>query len=203
MIEYLTIGTVALLASVSPGPDFAIVAKNALSQNRKMAILTSLGVGSGMLFHAAYCILGFAVIIANSPFIYSLIKYLGASYLIYLGLKSLFSKNNQLAERVQFQASDSSGALKAFLDGLLTNVLNPKVTLFILSIFTVIMNSEVSRLAQVGFGIEIACITTVWFVFLSVGLTHQSIYQKINTVQHVVNKIIGCILIALGFIVIL
>jgi RhtB (resistance to homoserine/threonine) family protein len=202
VIKYLSIGIVALLASVSPGPDFAIVARNALSKNRKMAIMTSLGVGTGMLFHATYCILGFAVVIANSIVVYNIIKYLGSGYLIYLGLSNFFSKNNPLPDLRQV-STHSLNPVRAFVDGLLTNSFNPKVTLFMLSIFTVIINANVSRFVQIGCGLEIACITTLWFIFLSVSLTHEYIYRKINAVQHLVNKIIGLILVTMGLVIVL
>ncbi|WP_077216996.1 LysE family transporter [Piscirickettsia litoralis] len=90
MVEYYTIALIALLAAVSPGPDFVIVAKNALLYDRRSGVMTS--VGAGVLVHSFYCVLGLAVVISQSLLLFSLIKYLGAAYLIYLGVKSLFSE---------------------------------------------------------------------------------------------------------------
>src|SRR5579863_5423615 len=92
MIEFLTISTIITLAVISPGPDFALVSRNALRYSQKVGIMTSLGTGSGALFHATYCILGFAIIISQSVLLFNVIKYLGAAYLIYLGGKGLLEK---------------------------------------------------------------------------------------------------------------
>src|SRR3990167_260648 len=202
MIEYLTIAIITLLASISPGPDFVVVARNALTRNRSMAVMTSLGVGSGMLVHTIYCVLGLALIISNSIPIFNLIKYLGAAYLIYLGLKSLFSKDNKLPATNTENLVSSGSSWKAFRDGLITNVFNPKVTLFMLSIFTVMINPHTSRLIQASYGVEIAFITGSWFVFLSFGLTHTYIVTKITNLQRVINITICLALIMLGVMVV-
>lgn len=198
MIEYYTIGVIALLAAISPGPDFVVVAKNALAHDRSKAILTSLGIGVGILVHSTYCLLGLGIVISQSLLLFSIIKYLGASYLIYLGLKSLLSKEKKLNPQLNKSSQKSISSWKAFHNGLLTNVLNPKCTLFMLSIFTLVVKSHTPVFIQATFGMEIAFITSSWFVFLSIGLTHKVIKSKIQKVQKVVSKVIGVALIALG-----
>jgi RhtB (resistance to homoserine/threonine) family protein len=199
--DYLTIAFIALFASISPGPDFLVVAKNALTRNRSMAVITSIGVGAGMLVHTVYCVLGIAFIIANSILMFSIVKYLGASYLVYLGVKSLRSYDDKLSIPNAGNLVSSGSAWNAFRDGFVTNVFNPKVTLFMLSIFTVIVSPVTPRLIQASYGIEIALITGSWFVFLSFGLTHPFIFNKISNSQRIINIIIGFALIALGMMV--
>lgn len=198
MIEYYTIALIAILAAISPGPDFVVVAKNALTHNCRSAIMASLGVGVGVLVHSTYCVLGLAIVISQSLLLFSLIKYLGAAYLIYLGIKSLFSKSDRLPNQIQNNNTTNRSAWLAFRDGLLTNVLNPKCTLFMLSVFTLVVKPHTPSLVQAIYGIEIALITAGWFVFLSFGLTSKMIKSKIEKVQHVVEKLIGGVLIALG-----
>tara|TARA_R110000868_G_scaffold8205_3_gene42539 strand:+ start:131647 stop:132261 length:615 start_codon:yes stop_codon:yes gene_type:complete len=200
MFDYLSIALIALLAAISPGPDFVVVAKNALAHNRTSAIMTSIGIGAGILIHASYCVLGLAIVISQSLLLFSVIKYLGAAYLIYLGVKSLFTKTNHLpsADRHAKQRSP----MLAFRDGLLTNILNPKCTLFMLSVFTLVVKPHTPTFVQATYGIEIALITAVWFVFLSYGLTIDYIKSKLEKVQHIVNKLIGAVLIAFGVVVI-
>ncbi len=201
MFEFYTIALIALLAAVSPGPDFVVVAKNAISYNRRSAIMTSLGISAGILVHSTYCILGLGLIISQSLLLFSLIKYVGAAYLIYLGLKSLFSKSGPMPT-IKKSDNQQHNIGRAFLDGLLTNVLNPKCTLFMLSIFTVVVKPHTSLYVQAIYGIEIAVIAAVWFVFLSYGLTHASVKARVEKVQHHATKVIGVILIALGIAVI-
>ena len=88
MQEFLSISLLIMLAAVSPGPDFAVVTKNSLLYSRKAGLFTALGVSVSLLIHAVYCILGLAIIISQSLLAFSVIKYLGAAYLIYIGFKA-------------------------------------------------------------------------------------------------------------------
>ncbi len=203
MLEYYTIAIIALLAAISPGPDFVIVTKNAIVHSRHHAIMTSLGVGAGILVHVTYCVLGLAIIISQSLLLFNIIKYLGAAYLIYLGIKSLLSKDGKTTLPLNATHTANISGWNAFRIGLLTNVLNPKCTLFMLSIFTVIVKPNTPTLEQALYGLEIAFITACWFVFLSIGLTHKVVKAKIDKVQKFVTKAIGLILISLGVFVIL
>lgn len=197
MIEYYTIALIAILAAISPGPDFVIVAKNALTHNVRSAVMTSLGVGAGVMVHTLYCVLGLAIVISQSIFLFNLIKYLGAAYLIYLGLKSLLSRGSHLSMPTTKIKTIRSSWL-SFRDGLLTNVLNPKCTLFMLSIFTLVVKANTPSLIQASYGLEIAFITAAWFVFLSYGLTSSIIKSRLEKIQHIVEKLIGAVLITLG-----
>lgn len=200
LIEYYTIGLIALFACMSPGPDFIVVAKHAFSHNRQSAIMASLGIGSGIIIHSSYCVLGLALVISQSLLLFSLIKYLGAAYLIYLGIKSLLSKKSHLPNSTHKTTVPSKW--QAFQDGLLTNVLNPKCTLFMLSIFTLVVKPHTPTFIQASYGLEILIITLVWFVFLSYGLTTHQVKKRIEKVQHIVSKLIGIILVTVGIAVI-
>lgn len=79
---------ICFIGMISPGPDFLLVTKNALLYPKRQALATAFGIVSGCLFHATYCILGLGLIITQSILIYTIIKYAGACYLIYLGFKS-------------------------------------------------------------------------------------------------------------------
>lgn len=116
MSEFFAISLVIILAAISPGPDFAIVTKNALLYSRKAGIFTALGVSISLLIHASYCILGLAVIIAKSLLLFSLIKYLGATYLIYIGIKSLCTKRSLKETPIQ-RATVTMTALQSFRQG--------------------------------------------------------------------------------------
>lgn len=202
MLDYYTIAVIALLAAISPGPDFAVVAKNAIGHHRQAAIMTSLGIGVGILIHSTYCVLGLAVVISQSLLVFNLIKYVGAGYLIYLGIKSLFSKSTPAKALSAKTANSTLSNWQAFKNGLLVNVLNPKCTLFMLSVFTVVVKPHTPTMVQASYGVLIALITAGWFVFLSIGLTHTIVKQKIEKVQHVVTKAIGVVLMSLGIFVI-
>lgn len=197
---YYTIALIALLAAISPGPDFAVVVKNSIAHHRRSGIATALGVAAGVVVHTSYCVLGLAVIISQSLLLFSLIKYLGAAYLIYLGVKSIISKKPLL--EVTATSGADFGLWKSFREGFLTNLLNPKCTLFMLSIFTLVVKPNTPMLTQAVYALEIIAITALWFVFLSYGLTLKVIKKRLDQVQHIVTKLIGGLLIILGLTVI-
>ena len=74
----LTVTVIATLAMVSPGPDFVLVVKNAARHSRQAALMTTLGINLGIAVHMSYCILGLALIIAQTPWLFGLLKYAGA-----------------------------------------------------------------------------------------------------------------------------
>lgn len=197
MTEFFTITLIILLAAISPGPDFAMVVKNSLLYNRKSGIFTALGVSCSIFIHSSYCILGLAIIISKSLLMFSIIKYCGAAYLIYIGTKSLLAKY-KVTEIIEQPSSIKFNAYQHFLQGLLCNLLNPKAIMFILAFFTLIIKPTTSWVAQVGFGIEIALIHFLWFSCLALMITHQRVKTQLNKIQHYIIKIMGIVLIGFG-----
>ena len=89
--QFLTIATLHLFAVMSPGPDFALIIRQSLYYNRRASIITSIGIGTGILFHIFYCIIGLGIIISQSSYLFNLFRICGGLYLIFIGYKS-FSK---------------------------------------------------------------------------------------------------------------
>lgn len=131
LTQFFTIGLLMLFCAMLPGPDFALVTKNSLLHSRRSGLFTSLGIGSAVLVHITYCALGLAIVISNSLLLFNFIKYIGAAYLIYLGITSLLSKQPEklTASNKKIQKSTLSNLL-SFRQGFLCNLLNPKATLF-------------------------------------------------------------------------
>jgi threonine/homoserine/homoserine lactone efflux protein len=125
---------------------------------------------------------------------------LGAAYLVYLGVKSLLAKQGHLA--VEKLAGEQQSSWAAFRNGLLTNLLNPKCTLFLLSIFTMVVNPGTPKLVQATYGFEISFIALVWFAFLSCALTLPAVKLRIDKVQHIATKLIGLVLLVLAIVVV-
>lgn len=125
----LTVAVIHLLAVMSPGPDFIMTIHNTLKYSRRSGIYSAIGLGLGIAVHVTYCLVGIAVIISKSVVLFSIIKYLGAAYLIYIGIKALRSKRGPDYGSEEHVPQDIS-PLKALRSGFLTNVTNPKATLF-------------------------------------------------------------------------
>jgi threonine/homoserine/homoserine lactone efflux protein len=120
---------VAALLIVTPGPDTALVTRNALLAGRRVASFTALGIGAGSIFWALASVLGIAVLLEESVVAFTVCKFVGAAYLGYLGLRSLiasFQKSKQGAVSAPAPQATSLGKRVAFRQGLLNNLFNPK-----------------------------------------------------------------------------
>lgn len=194
--EFLTIALVHLLAVASPGPDFAIVLKTSIAHGRRSAVLTSLGIGSGIFIHVAYCVLGLGLIISKSESLFGVIKYLGAAYLIYLGIGALRSASGPTAQESE-AASNLSGP-RAFFQGLATNALNPKATLFFLAVFSVTVRPTTPDAVKTLYGVWMACATAAWFSMLSLLFTNPGLRGRILALGPWFDRLMGSALVVLG-----
>jgi threonine/homoserine/homoserine lactone efflux protein len=119
-----------LLLNFTPGPDMLYVLGNSVGRGRRAGVVSALGIGGGTLVHTLAAALGLSALLASSPLAYDVLRYAGAAYLIYLGVRTLLSRGTALT------AAAKTGAVPLFAlfrQGVLTNVLNPKVALFFLA----------------------------------------------------------------------
>lgn len=200
-MEYLPlIGTVAvlnLLAAISPGPDFIMTVKNSLRYSRRSGIFTGIGIGLGLSVHLIYCAAGIGYFISKSIILFSVIKILGAGYLIYIGLCSILAKGSKLEITEEKTEADLS-RIEAFKMGFLTNVLNPKATLFFLSLFTFVINPPTPLYIILIISFIIIATALVWFTIVSIFFTHQRIRQMFLKYGNIINRFLGGLLVALG-----
>lgn len=196
--EFLTVAFVHLLAVMSPGPDFAMITRNSLVYSKRTGIYSALGLSFGILVHITYSLVGIGFIIAKSIVLFSIIKFLGAAYLIYIGYKSLRAKSHK-EQTKHFAKKDDISKSSAVLAGFLTNVLNPKATLFFLALFTQVIHQSTPTGIKILYGIEMTTVQFLWFALVALFFSNRVIKTKISTVHHYVEKGIGIVLIALGF----
>ena len=200
-MEYLAlIGTVTiihLLAVISPGPDFIIACRNSLSYSRKTGIWTAVGFGFGIAVHVFYSLAGLALVISKSILLFNAIKFLGAGYLIYIGLKSILSKSSKI-ELGEHDKKEDITHFAAIRIGFLTNVLNPKATLFFLSLFTLVISPTTPFSIMAVMSAIMVINTMLWFSLVAVFLTQKRIRSIFERFQGIFNKTLGGLLIALG-----
>jgi RhtB (resistance to homoserine/threonine) family protein len=192
-----TVTLVHLLAVISPGPDFVMACRNALLYSRKTGICTAVGFGLGIAVHISYALFGLAWVVAQSVILFSVIKYLGAAYLIFIGVQSFLSKTKTLEPGVASKQKDIP-PMVAIRMGFVTNVLNPKATLFFLSLFTMVVGPEVSVFEITIISIILIGVTVLWFSLVAVIMTQKRIRQTFERYQGVFNKSLGGLLVALG-----
>lgn len=197
--EFITIALVHLVAVASPGPDFAIVVRNSVSYGRRIAMYTSVGIGLGILLHVAYSLIGLSVVIKTTPWLYSAISYLSAAYLLYLAWGALRAGPSDSAATVAMGKNASTiTARKALMSGFLTNGLNPKATLFFLSLFTAIIDINTPFAVKAVYGLYLAFATGVWFCFLSYLLSTSRVAKLIGDKGYWLDRLMGVVLVALA-----
>ena len=194
--EFLLLASAHLLAVASPGPDLALILRQSIKHGRATAIRPSLGIGSGILFHVTYAVLGLALLIRGSEAVFTAVKYAGALYLIWIGLKALLTRPYSEAQAAG-EGSDSPRR-GAYVEGLLVNVLNPKAMLFFIALFSVGVSPTTPLIVQVGYGLWMGLATTAWFSLVSVFFTQPAVRARFLRAGHWFDRGMGLVFLALA-----
>ncbi|QEI06531.1 LysE family translocator [Pigmentiphaga aceris] len=195
MTELLAVITITILAVISPGPDFAMVTRNSLLLSRRAGVLTALGIGLGVVVHVSYTLLGIGLLIKQSVWLFDLLKLAGAAYLIYLGIKMLRAKPDMGVETAAPPAMSDLAALRI---GFLTNALNPKTTVFIVSLFMQVVQPSTPILVQIGYGAFISAAHMLWFALVALFFSSGAIRLRLLRVRHWIDRAFGGLLVSFG-----
>jgi threonine/homoserine/homoserine lactone efflux protein len=140
IVKYEAFLLAGILLNLTPGSDTMYILGRSIAQGRKAGILSALGISTGSVIHTVFTAVGLSVILAQSATAFNVVKYAGAIYLIFLGVKALMTQSapsaklEQLIQQVSYR--------RVYLDGILTNVLNPKVALFFLAFLPQFINPD-------------------------------------------------------------
>lgn len=201
--QFFLIAAVHLLAVASPGPDFAIILKQSIRYDRRTAIFTSLGIAAGIMVHVTYSLVGIGLLIAGDERLFSLLKYLAASYFCYVawgGLnaqKPIRSERNESVINIKSNR-DFPSSKKAFFTGFLINGLNVKATLFFVSLFSVVIMPTTPVAIKLSYGLYMTVATAAWFVFLSYLLTHARVRYFLQVKGYLLDRTMGVVLLLLA-----
>ncbi len=194
----LTVALIHLLAVMSPGPDFVMITRNSLVYTRKSGIYSAVGLGLGILVHITYCLVGIAVIISRSIIVFSVLKYIGAAYLLYIGVKSLRAKPAESIQVDQAAGAKDLSRAQAMRIGFITNVANPKATLFFLSLFTLVIHPTTPFIVKLIMATEMFIVQILWFSVVAVIVSHRLVRSRIARIQHYMERFMGGVLILFG-----
>ena len=211
--QFLTVCGLHLLAVVSPGPDFAIVVKQSIQHGRTTALWTTLGIGSAICVHASYTLLGFGLLVKTSWLVFTVMKGIAAAYLAYLGLHALWPKkkrtsaneagvqpSEQREEDALRDVENKSGEMpprRAFAMGFGTNALNPKATLFFVTVISAVVDPATPRLILIGYFAWMGVMVVIWFSLVSIFFTRASVRIAFLRLGPWFDRAIGVVLLGL------
>jgi RhtB (resistance to homoserine/threonine) family protein len=188
-----------ILLNITPGSDTMYILGRSIAQGKKAGIVSVLGISTGALIHTVFAGFGLSVIIAQSPFAFNFVKYLGAIYLCYLGIKMLLdtAKNDFNIQQIEEQLD----LKKIYYSGILTNVLNPKVALFFLAFLPQFVNNQYinNPIPFLILGLTFVFTGTIWCLILALfsSLLANKI-KKNYSIKKWIDTITGSVFIAIG-----
>ena len=211
---FLLITSVHLLAAASPGPDFVLVSQQTLAKGRRTGLICSLGITLGLAIHITYSVLGLATLIAHSQPLLTAIKWLGGSYLIYLGWQGIQAKAKKpvdLTVAVDLDAIDLDADIsikKASIDtsstasilrrGFFCNVFNPKAPVYFVAIFTLVLSPGIPLWQLAIYGIWMMVLQMAWFSTVVMLLSIPAIHRRFQRFEHWIDRVLGTAMIVLG-----
>ncbi|MGE6786161.1 LysE family translocator [Ensifer adhaerens] len=199
-LELASLMAIFAFAIVSPGADLAMVMRQSIVHGRRPAIITSFGIGTSLMFHVTYTILGLGLIISQSIYLFNIVKWCGVAYLLYIGIKALRAGQTEI--KVDHTEGNGSvrgqSAAKAFGLGFAANALNPKPVFFFLSIFSTVVSAHTPILVKFGYGLVMASCLILWFVGVSLFMTTPRMRAAFTRASKWIDRASGVVFIALG-----
>lgn len=190
---------VTSLAVISPGADFAMVTRTSLMESRRAGLWVAIGIGCGVLVHAAYTLLGLGVVLQRLPWLFKLLQWSGAAYLLWLGISLWRGASSAQAPSKRQAAEPGDAQGRSFWGlGFLTNALNPKTALFIISLFMQVAGHGVPLLTQLAYGAFIAAAHVLWFTLVACFFSAPVLQPRAQALRPWIDRSLGCVLMALG-----
>lgn len=197
--NYTTFLITGIILNLTPGSDTLYILSRSISQGKKAGILSALAISCGSIFHTIFAAMGLSIILSQSLMAFNIVKYAGAAYLIFLGIKTLFSKNVSSAGIAEIKSE--LNYRKIFISGIVTNLLNPKVALFFLAFLPQFIDPNYSNhaLSFVMLGLTFVTTGTIWCLILAIYSSKlANAINKSDKVKLWLDKITGIIFISLG-----
>lgn len=187
-----------LILNITPGPDLLYIISRSAVQGKKAGVVAALGIGAGCLVHVLAAAFGLSVILVSSSFLFTVVKYIGAAYLFYLGVSTLLSLKQK---ELQVQKSVALPLARIFRQAVLINVLNPKVALFFLALLPQFVSPAAEFPAGVFLFLGLVFNINGTIVNVLLGMFASTISERIQAtafVQRLLKTLAGALFLAFG-----
>ncbi|VBB09049.1 lysine-type exporter protein (lyse/ygga) [Lucifera butyrica] len=189
----------ALAINISPGPDLMYILSRTLANGKNVGIASSAGVGAGALVHVSAAAFGLSTLLATSITAFNLVKYIGAAYLIYLGIKNWRCSGTHLD--LAAKSVPGVSPWQAFKQGMLVDILNPKAAIFFMAFLPQFVRPEIASIPLQLFGLGTLVIImglVVETIFILLASTISCHLQKKNSVSKWLDRFLGSVFVGLG-----
>ncbi|MGY3572115.1 LysE family translocator [Vibrio paucivorans] len=187
------VAVIWMLAVATPGANVLLTINTALHYDRKLAVFSALGVSSAILIWAFVGGSGLVILFSHFPQLFTAMKIIGGSYLLYLGLRQIYVafKEKQLAQLADSQSVQSPSSKRIFWSAFITSILNPKTGFFVVSLFSVSMPEEMSVPMIVAIMLIMHAITLAWHIVLAFAFSHRSAKNFYGRISGIMNYVTG------------
>lgn len=198
--NYISFIVAGIILNLTPGADTMYILTRSISQGHKAGVYSVLGIATGALMHTLLASFGLSMILTQSATAFAIVKYLGVAYLVYLGVKMILDKKNSFSAN-RGSNKENVNLRKIYLQGVLTNVLNPKVALFYLAFLPQFINPEYATgaLPFILLGFTFMTTGTLWCLLLAfaASLITKTLREN-DKIAILLQKLSGLIFVGLG-----
>ncbi|MFI6170552.1 LysE family translocator [Nocardia sp. NPDC051052] len=196
--QTLALGGVILVAAMSPGPDFVIVTRSSALSGRRAGMACAAGIAGGVFLWSVVSALGVAGLLAASALAFTIVKLIGAGYLMLLGVRALLAARRGGYDSTAELPASGPSAIAAFRQGLLTNLLNPKVAVFFIALLPQFVPAEPAVTDTLSLGAVAALVSLTWFTVLANIVNALRGLLAKATVRRTIDTVMGTLLVAFG-----
>lgn len=195
LIAWLSLVSICLLGAMSPGPSLAVVVRHTLGGSRGKGVLCAWAHSLGIGVYALITILGLALLIQEAPVVFQGISIAGALFLAWLGIKAL-RKSGSISEKLA--GGKSTNAFQAARDGLAISLLNPKILIFFLALFSQFVPEVENVSAKITLVITPLLIDGIWYTMVALMLSHPRVLPRLKAHARLIDQLTGIVLILLA-----
>ena len=198
LLIFLKIFAVCLLGAMSPGPSMVVVINNAIFKNRLNGILTSIGHGVGIGIYALFAVLGIALIIKTNLYVFNVIKFLSIIFLVYLGVNLMITN-----DKLEFDGKDINSGFTSFLQGLSISLLNPKIFIWFVAIYSQFMSIDNDMFFNTILILTASIVDAIWYVILTLLVTTNIALDFVKDKSVLLQKFVGSVFIIIGLLLLI
>ncbi|WP_280442871.1 LysE family translocator [Nocardia brasiliensis] len=196
--QALALGGVVLVAAMSPGPDFVIVTRSSVLSGRRAGMACAAGIAAGVFGWSVVSALGVAGLLAASAVAFTVVKLIGAAYLMVLGVRALLAARRGGYDVTAEALANRPGTAAAFRQGLLTNLLNPKVAVFFIALLPQFLPAEPTAADSISLGVIAALVSLTWFTVLANVVDALRGVLARQSVRRAIDTVMGTLLVVFG-----